>query len=318
MFDGIRFEKAKTEKKLTSRKISYERAREQGYNINAITNADFSISGSVDAFPRPPVSDFAMEHLYYMEDFDRFYYNRHSYTERRNFSSFMIGYTYSGNGLLRYGGKEYHLSREDGFYINCSHYHYYEAVSDVWDVAVLHLGGPLLPYHHSQFMQYASPVFHEPVSGDTQDYLETLLRLYNQPIRGRDWLASGCIDTLLTHLLKIKADKSSLDSDLPDSIRYLIHYMDSNFAQPLTLDFLSDFVGVSKYYLSREFKKYTGFSPNDYLITLRINRAKTMLTNTALPAVTIAHEVGIHDKNNFTNLFKRKTGMTPMEYRKSH
>lgn len=145
MFEGIRFERTKTEKRLTSRKISYEKALEQGYNINAIANADFSISGSVDAFPKPPISDFAMEHLYYMEDFDRFYYNKNSYTERRNFNSFMIGYTYSGNGILRYGGKEYRLSREDGFYIDCSQYHYYEAVSDVWDVAVLHLGGPPAP-----------------------------------------------------------------------------------------------------------------------------------------------------------------------------
>lgn len=318
MFEGIRFERTKTEKRLTSRKISYENAREQGYNVNAITNASFSISGSVDAFSKPPVSDFAMEHLYYMEDFDRFYYSNNSYTERRNFNSFMIGYTYSGNGILRYGEKEYNLSKEDGFYINCNHYHYYEAVSDVWDVAILHLGGPLLPYHHSQFMQYASPIFHEPLSGSTQEYLEALLGLYSQPLRNRDWLVSGCIDTLLNHLLKIKANESVKDSTLPDSIRYLIKYMDSNFTQPLTLDFLSDFAGVSKYYLSREFKKYTGFSPNDYLITLRINKAKSMLTNTTLPAVKIAREIGIYDNNNFINLFKRKTGMTPIQYRNSH
>ena len=108
------------------------------------------------------------------------------------------------------------------------------------------------------------------------------------------------------------------DSALPKNIRYLIKYMDSNFTQPLTLDFLSDFAGVSKYYLSREFKKYTGFSPNDYLITLRVNKAKSLLTNTTLPAVKIAHEVGIYDSNNFTNLFKRKTGMTPIQYRNCH
>lgn len=317
MFEKIRFERTKTEKRLTSKKISYENARKQGYNINAFTNASFSISGSVDAFSKPPISDFAMEHLYYMEDFDRFYYSKNSFTERRNFNSFMIGYTYSGNGILRYGEREYNLSKEDGFYINCNHYHYYEAVSDVWDVAILHLGGPLLPYHHNQFMQYASPIFHEPLSGNTQEYLEALLGLYSQPVLNRDWLASGCIDTLLNHLLKMKSNESVKDSTLPDSIRYLIKYMDSNFTQPLTLDFLSDFAGVSKYYLSREFKKYTGFSPNDYLITLRINKAKSMLTNTTLPAVKIAREVGIYDNNNFTNLFKRKTGMTPIQYRNS-
>lgn len=318
MFEGIHFEKSKTEKQLTSRKISYEDALKRGYNVKAIANANFSLSGSVDAFPKPPVSDFAMEHLYYMEDFDRFYYQKHSYTERWNFNSFMIGYTYSGTGLLRYNEKEYTLSKGDGFYINCNHYHYYEAVSDVWDIAVLHLGGSLLSCHHSQFMQYASPVFHEPLSGNVQEYLESLLGLYSQPVLNRDWLASSCIDNLLNHLLKTKGNEAMKDSALPKNIRYLIKYMDSNFAQPLTLDFLSDFAGVSKYYLSREFKKYTGFSPNDYLITLRVNKAKSLLTSTTLPAVKIAHEVGIYDSNNFTNLFKRKTGMTPIQYRNSH
>lgn len=318
MFEGIHFEKSKTEKQLTSKKISYEDALKRGYNVKAIANANFSLSGSVDAFPKPPVSDFATEHLYYMEDFDRFYYQKHSYTERWNFNSFMIGYTYSGTGLLRYGEKEYMLSKGDGFYINCNHYHYYEAVSDVWDIAVLHLGGSLLSCHHSQFMQYASPVFHEPLSGNVQEYLEALLGLYSQPVLNRDWLASSCIDTLLNHLLKTKGNEAVKDSALPKNIRYLIKYMDSNFTQPLTLDFLSDFAGVSKYYLSREFKKYTGFSPNDYLITLRINKAKSLLTNTTLPAVKIAHKVGIYDSNNFTNLFKRKTGMTPIQYRNCH
>ena len=318
MFEGIHFEKTKTEKKLTSRKISYEDALKRGYNVKAIANANFSLSGSVNAFPKPPISDFAMEHLYFMEDFDRFYYQKHSYTERWNFESFMIGYTYSGTGILRYEEKEYTLSKGDGFYINCKNYHYYEAVSDVWDIAILHIGGPLLSYHHSQFMQYASPVFNEPLSGNIQEYLETLLGLYSQPILNRDWLASSCIDSLLNHLLKTKANEAVKDSALPENIRYLIKYMDSNFTQPLTLDFLSDFAGVSKYYLSREFKKYTGFSPNDYLITLRINKAKSLLTNTTLPAIKIAHEVGIYDNNNFTNLFKRKTGMTPIQYRNSH
>ena len=144
MFEGIHFEKTKTEKRLTSRKISYEDAIERGYNVKAIANANFSIFGSVDAFQKPPISDFATEHLYFMEDFDRFYYQKHSYTERWNFESFMIGYTYSGTGILRYEEKEYNLSKGDGFYINCNNYHYYEAVSDVWDIAILHIGGPLL------------------------------------------------------------------------------------------------------------------------------------------------------------------------------
>ena len=100
-----------------------------------------------------------------------------------------------------------------------------------------------------------------------------------------------------------------------DSIMYLIKYMENNYTQKLTLDYLAEFACMNKYYLSKEFKKYTGFSPNDYLISLRINRAKQLLEGTTLPASKIAHEIGIHDINNFTNLFKKKTGLTPIQYR---
>lgn len=269
----------------------------------------------MDAFPKPPISDFALENLFYMEDFDRFYYQRHSYTERKDFDSFMIGYTYSGNGILRYGGKEYKIGKEVGFYINCRDYHYYEAVSDVWDIGILHIGGPLLSNHHDQYMQYSSPIFHESFNGKTQEYLEELLTIYSRPILNRDWMASNCIDSLLTHLLKMKANEATKDSSMPENIRKLVEYIDINYKEPITLDSLSDYSGVSKYYLSREFKKYTGFSPYDYIVSLRISKAKSLLINTDIPAAKIALEVGIHDINNFNNLFKRKTGTTPKQYR---
>ena len=93
--------------------------------------------------------------------------------------------------------------------------------------------------------------------------------------------------------------------------------MENNYQSHMSLDYLAEFACINKYYLSREFKKYTGFSPNDYLISLRINAAKNLLLNTALPASKIAHEVGIHDINNFTTLFKKKVGMTPIQFRNS-
>ena len=93
--------------------------------------------------------------------------------------------------------------------------------------------------------------------------------------------------------------------------------MNNNYTRHLTLDDLSSFANVNKYYLSREFKRYTGFSPNDYLITLRISRAKLLLQTTGLTASEIAADVGIRDQNNFIRLFKNKTGMTPIEFRKA-
>ena len=93
---------------------------------------------------------------------------------------------------------------------------------------------------------------------------------------------------MLNHLLLLTAPEEKGKINTPEYIRYLIKYMENNYTQKLTLDYLAEFACMNKYYLSKEFKKYTGFSPNDYLISLRINRAKQLLEGSSLPASKIA------------------------------
>ncbi len=317
MFDKIPFIKTESKRKLSSKRASEEIIQNNDYNRAAVVNANFSISGSVDSFHKPPISEYAMEKLFFMQDFNIFHYNSGSFTERSYFNSFLIAYTYSGSGKLTYQNRTYTLNEGDGFFINCMDYHLYKVEGVNWDTGILHINGPLLPDFHKLFMQYGTPLFHEPVTGKFQSYLEKLLTLYNKPELNRDWQVSTCIDCMLNHLMLLSCSQAAMKTELPDNIRYLLKYMESNFEKPLTLDYLAEFANITKYYLSREFKKYTGFSPNDYLITLRIDRARLLLTSTTIPASKIAHEVGIHDMNNFTNLFKKKTGMTPTQYRNS-
>ncbi len=96
-----------------------------------------------------------------------------------------------------------------------------------------------------------------------------------------------------------------------DYITCLIRYMESNYTSPLSLDDLSSFAGVSKYHLSREFKKRTGFSPGDYLIELRMNRACFLLTGTTLTVEAISRMSGFGNYPNFLKLFKKEREQHP-------
>ncbi len=317
MFEKIDFTTTTSSGRLTSRGLTSRGPGELDVNKEAVANTNFSISGSVDAFQKPPIAEFAKQNLFYMQDFDIFHYEYGSFTERRNYSSFLLLYTYSGNGTLSYQDHSYSLESGDGFFINCMDYHMYKVEGNHWDTGVLHIKGPLLHDFHNLYMQSGGPLFHEEVNGQYQKYLERLLYLYQVPQLHRDWQVSTCIDNLLNHVLNLCANNTAAHTQLPDNIRYLVKYMEHNYNQPLSLSYLAEFSNMSKYYLSREFKKYTGFSPNDYLISLRINQAKVLLKSSDLPAAKIAHEVGIHDLNNFTNLFKKKVGKTPIQYRKS-
>ena len=322
MFHKIPLITTEAKTHLTSKKLPTPASLSaSNYNQDALRNTEFMVWGSVDSFRKPPITDFAINHLYYMQDFDIFHYKEGSFTKRANFDSFLVAYTYSGNGVLTYRERTYPLALGDGFFINCKDSHMYQVEGTNWDVAILHLAGPLLPDFYELFYQQAGPVFHEELSAGYsarptyQQLLESFLLLYSQPKFYRDWYVSNAINNLLLHLLTLSTELSAQKTEVPDNIQYLIKYIDSNYTQDLTLDYLSKFSNISKYYLSREFKKYTGFSPYNYLISLRIDTAKKLLQSTDLPVSQIAEEVGIHDINNFTNLFKKRTGMTPVQFR---
>ena len=71
-----------------------------------------------------------------------------------------------------------------------------------------------------------------------------------------------------------------------------------------------------KFNLLRQFKQYTGLSPINYLITLRIQKAKELMISTDLPLVQIALESGFYDQSHFSNCFVKLVGLTPGEYRR--
>lgn len=73
---------------------------------------------------------------------------------------------------------------------------------------------------------------------------------------------------------------------------------------------------MSQYYFSRLFKQSTGVSPYQYVMQLRIERAKYLLQTTSLPIAAIAQQVGFTNQNQLTIQFRKFAQTTPSNYRK--
>lgn len=73
--------------------------------------------------------------------------------------------------------------------------------------------------------------------------------------------------------------------------------------------------GLAERTFKRRFKRATGFSPMDYVQTLRVEEAKHLLVTSVLPIDTVGRETGYEDDTAFRRLFKRMTGVTPTRYR---
>lgn len=105
-------------------------------------------------------------------------------------------------------------------------------------------------------------------------------------------------------------------SDIPANIACAVHYIEENLSKSLTLSEIAEQANLSKYHFTRIFKSLTGFSPLEYVIILRMHKAKKLLEENELHILGIAEEVGYLDLRNFDRRFKQHTGLTPSLYRK--
>lgn len=94
-----------------------------------------------------------------------------------------------------------------------------------------------------------------------------------------------------------------------------LSYMNANIEQTITLVDLAHYVGLSKQHLTHLFNKETSFSPIDYFLRMKMNRAGQMLDLTDQTVKQIAISVGMHDPYYFSRLFKKIMGCSPSEYR---
>lgn len=96
-------------------------------------------------------------------------------------------------------------------------------------------------------------------------------------------------------------------------------YLSQRYADPnLMLQDVAGEVGMSQSHFSTVFAQETGITFTQYLTALRIGKAKELLTATAMRSSEIAFAVGYNDAHYFSYLFKKQTGVTPSEYRKSN
>ncbi|KAI7265874.1 hypothetical protein KC345_g8372 [Hortaea werneckii] len=104
----------------------------------------------------------------------------------------------------------------------------------------------------------------------------------------------------------------------PDSrlVLEIREYLNLNYAQEMTLQHIAERFFISRENVSRKFKQITGENLSDYLTSLRVEKAKTLLQNTSLRLSQISELVGYEDEKYFSRVFKKSTGVTPREYRK--
>lgn len=98
-------------------------------------------------------------------------------------------------------------------------------------------------------------------------------------------------------------------------VKHAINFMSHNYSKKIKINDLANYIGINRSYLTNSFKKAMGVSPQEFLVTLRMNKAASLLQKTALPISTIATQVGYDDPLAFSKIFKQKYSVSPKAFR---
>ena len=101
-------------------------------------------------------------------------------------------------------------------------------------------------------------------------------------------------------------------------VRRALDYIEANYMIAISTEDIAGAAGVHVGHLHRIFPEETGMTIGEYLTKLRIEKAKTLLMHTDISSASIARRTGISSQQYFCRLFRKETGMTPQEYRKSY
>lgn len=123
---------------------------------------------------------------------------------------------------------------------------------------------------------------------------------------------------LISRVLKIEWENSikGKSSKLKELIDASVKFIEGNFEREISLSDIANYVFLSQSYFARAFKEYMGVSPINYLLMVRIKRAKELLKESNQKVMEISQNVGFSSQQRFNEIFKKNTGMTPLEYRK--
>ena len=151
-----------------------------------------------------------------------------------------------------------------------------------------------------EFERYCGPDFVEDIADE----------------KYRSMLREGELISLFARLAsRISGDKKKREER--DLILPALNVMNGEPSRRLSNEELASLCNLNKFYFIKVFKSFTGYTPQQYYISIIIDKSKYLLENTKYNVNEISRICGIEDCLYFSRLFKKHTGCSPQNYRKS-
>jgi AraC-like DNA-binding protein len=168
---------------------------------------------------------------------------------------------------------------------------------------------------NKDFFNIQKPIFNVGIQQDIIQLYRQAITIAGEQKIGFQQMLAGIVNLLLGYAYSYDKQSSIEDMRAIKQITKAKKIILDNLHTSITLEEIALQLNMSYSWFRRLFKQYTGFSPSQYIIELRIQKGKELLSNTNMTSQEIAYEIGFNNPNYFCMLFKKKTGKNPFKYR---
>lgn len=264
-------------------------------------------------------SNFAKENLTYLQEVGELRSLKSHTAGRNNLSSYLFFIVKSGKGTVNYGNVEYEVNAGDCVFINCMNKYTHTSSEDLWTLKWVHFNGNSMDAIYEKYKERGGKVvFSAPDPLMVIALIDEINMIASSDSYLRDMEIHEKLSTLLLKIMKESWHEKEIDmtSEKRKDLRLIREYIEQNYEKKIQLDDLAKRYNINKYYLSHIFNEQYGISITNYIISMRITRAKQYLRFSDMTTTEIANRVGYEDVNYFIRMFKKVENITPGEYKK--
>lgn len=165
------------------------------------------------------------------------------------------------------------------------------------------------------FFSYDMPLLHIGISNSMIGLYEDLIRTANDEKSGYQVMLAGILQHMASTIYYKCKNQSFGDSYVIEVLAKARKLMKEQVEEQASVEMIAAQIGVGYSWFRRMFKNYTGISPAQYQIQLRLIRAKELLTRTSLSISEIAYQLHFENAGQFATFFRKREGITPSGYR---
>ena len=272
------------------------------------------LHGSEIYFSSPSVK--AKSFYYHVLCAGHFYCDKNYSLTRQKYDSILILHVIDGSFTFKSSTGEYVTAKEnETVVIDCYAPHEYYT-SDKLESVWIHASGVNIKELYNEIVKTTGDVIK---TKNSEIIKRRMLRVFCG-IGAENALTEAEISVevykIFMELMNPSGVKNEHQRKGEDNIQKAKDYISSHIGEDIKVCVLADLVHMSSTHFSRVFKSVTGFSPYDYVLAARINKAKELLLVSDMSVMDIAYEVGFNSEANFIYCFTKSEGISPGKFRK--